>query len=466
MKCSYSIGVIAIVCLAVSACSTGVREAQETVAQADSLRAEGRLYDDSVRLSEAYETLGRWQWRHADSYVHACYHYGRLLRSKEQPAEAMQCFINATHTRSDDYYMLGRVYSNMGSIAHIAGEYGVSYDMYARCAECFLKSGDTALYYYGLNNMAFELTEQGKAEETLALLAEIERDCADENVLHKTCETKAELHLICTEQYDSVLYYANKMLAHGHCEPNGLLLKAQAFSYLGMKDSATFYAGKVMACATSPADKNNSLAILTHDDESKDEQALRETAVEQTKVNQTLETRRGKTSQAVQLLQQDLTRRPDRRWWYIAVTLVISGGALSIWFHGWRRQKKVRREHIEELEKVCQLIHNSADIRAELAWSNYEQMCKTANMRLFGIIDRLQSYALSEKEMRLCVLVMVQASTKQMVDWIPYAQSGLGKFKYTLARKLGTNTSELRTFLLHLTSQTDTFMNISQLKNA
>ena len=179
-----------VICLLSCSCSIPQhREAQEVVAQADSLWHEGRMYGvdegDSAALAQAYERLKELSavsyqlsevcpFVHRTSllctYAHACYHYGRLLRAKDDPVAAMQVFIDATHSRTKDYHILGRVYSNMGDICHLASEFPLSYDMYERSAEMFLRNGDTLLYYYDLNNMAFELAEQGKKEETFILL--------------------------------------------------------------------------------------------------------------------------------------------------------------------------------------------------------------------------------------------------------------------------------------------------------
>ncbi|MEE1095714.1 MAG: hypothetical protein UH084_03965 [Paludibacteraceae bacterium] len=230
-----------------------MREAQEVVAHADSLR-EAHLYaqneyDDSLSLAQAYETLKeiplpfREGLGLGSSYAHACYHYGRLLRAKENYVEAMKVFIDATHSRTRDFHILGRVYSNIGSMCHLASEYQLSYDMFAKCADCLLQNGDTISYYYGLNEMAFELAEQGKKEETLALLDSITRNCNDKNVILKTWETKAEMYLNSC-QYDSAIVIVDTMLRSGYNSPTGLLIKAQAFSFLETTDSAVYYAKK------------------------------------------------------------------------------------------------------------------------------------------------------------------------------------------------------------------------------
>ena len=132
----YSILVLTLAALLLSGCkSRAVEEAREVIAVADSLRAEGQGYTDSVVIAEAYNTLEKWQYLYPTDYVHACYHYGRLLRNNDDPVAAMQVFINGTHSRTKDYHILGRIYSNMGSISHLAGEYQLAYDMYSRSAD-------------------------------------------------------------------------------------------------------------------------------------------------------------------------------------------------------------------------------------------------------------------------------------------------------------------------------------------
>ena len=215
-----------------------MREAQEVVAHADSLR-EAHLYaqneyDDSLSLAQAYETLKaiplpfREGLGLGSSYAHACYHYGRLLRAKDNNVEAMKVFIEATHSRTRDYHILGRIYSNMGSMCHLAEDYALSYDMFAKCADCLLQNSDTISYYYGLNEMAFELAEQGKKEETLALLDSITRNCNDKNVILKTWETKAEMYQK-VSQYDSAIYCANQMQLSDWIGLTGIMIKAQSF---------------------------------------------------------------------------------------------------------------------------------------------------------------------------------------------------------------------------------------------
>ena len=493
-----SMMVAVVLSVTMSACtSRAIREAESVVTQADSLWQAGKMYGvdegDSVTLAQAYETLQEHSafsrqlsevcpFVHCTSllrtYSHACYHYGKLLRAKDNPVEAMQVFIAATNSHTRDYHILGRVYNNIGDICHLAGDFPLSYDMFERSAEMYLRAGDTLLHYYCINDMAFELAEQGKKEETLTLLSDIENHCTDNDVLAKVWETKANVYER-AEKYDSVLVMMEKMSSSA----TSYVFKARAYEHLGQIDSALYYAHKVMSLSdASEQNKYNMIyIILNYDSTLRNEDIIALSAQRSDIETDILIPLHNRWAMAVQLLEQDLNRKKDWRWLYVLIAIVLFSGSFIILYYIWRKRKEHQqimaelqvkeevhaqleqnisnlsqlqdtqhRQILEEVETVCELLHNSSDIKTELCWNNYAQMCVIVNRRLYNIADRLNSFSLSEKEIRLCILVLLHSSTKQMVDMIPYSQSGLGKFKNTTARKLGTTTANLRSFLLNL----------------
>ena len=188
--CRYILFSLVLCCL--SACTPRmIREAQDVVYEADSLRAAGQMYSDSTQIARACRTLEKAEWFYADDYARSCYHYGRLLREKDDPVSAMQVFINASHSRSHDYHILGRVYSNMGDICHLAGEYVLSREMYERCAKMYLHNGDTLLYYYGIYRAAFEDAMTPKALKCDSILNIIERANLGNDSLLAFCHLQA-----------------------------------------------------------------------------------------------------------------------------------------------------------------------------------------------------------------------------------------------------------------------------------
>ena len=451
-----------------------MREAQEVVAHADSLR-EAHLYaqneyDDSLSLAQAYETLKaiplpfREGLGLGSSYAHACYHYGRLLRAKENYVEAMKVFIDATHSRTRDFHILGRVYSNIGSMCHLASEYQLSYDMFAKCADCLLQNGDTISYYYGLNEMAFELAEQGKKEETLALLDSITRNCNDKNVILKTWETKAILHQSLKE-YKSVIITLDTLFANGYSTIMGLMCKARAFSYLEQKDSSIYYAKKVVTHTNAPVYLIPAYYILSHDDSSLSSDSILSITSKRADAQKAWTSWKEDIACATQILQQDLTRRPDLRWLYSTIgTLVLISFGLFFYVRKKHRKRELLSQQIEELEnrsndtiaKISAQIENniallsqSANLKEDLSWSDYNKMCVIINQQVGMLALKLQkTYKLSEREIRLCILTMLNLGYDEIADMLYYAPNGVGKLKLRVAKKLGTTSKNLHHFLL------------------
>ena len=448
------------------ACSPqALHEARHTVAQADSLRLEKRSYSDSISLAQAYRTLGKWQWFYADDYARAGYYYGRLLREKDNPVSAMQAFIGASHSRTIDYQLLGRIYSNMGSLCHLASAFPLACDIYERSAHMFLRAGDSTAYYYGLYRLAYEKATAADFDDCINLINMLQLPRQQDSVLDAYCYlTLAEMHLQCL-QYDSTVYYARQALALEHTLLLPVIQLAQAYSLLSLKDSAVYYAQQILSRTDDLFAVNNALYILTNDDESKDKTAIRQTACERADTQKLLEIRQGKLSQAVQILELELARKPDLNWLYaVVVSALLSGIGLVVYRRVQRNKHALWTQKIEDMEsrysdlqteKAKQLDHTcitlcaSGDIRKSLCWKEYEAMCKTVDSHFFLFTSKLkQMQVLNEQEIRLCVLVLLHISRNQMADILPYAPNGIGKFKYRVAQKLGTDGKNLRNYLI------------------
>lgn len=388
----------------------------------------------------------------------------------------MRCFINATHSRTRDYHILGRVYSNMGDLCHLAGDFQLSYDMFEKSANCFLENKDTLSYYFLLNDMAFELAEQGKKEEALFIVDNIRANITDADIDVKIWETRAILYReVC--QYDSTIYYARKVLDRYYSDAPMLLATAQAYYFLAQYDSALVYANKVLATSNFYGDLYNALYIISHEDSTLTKEEILQLTSQREDIRfEEYEPTKEQLSRAVQLLEADINRKPDWRWLYLLIAVALFVCSSLVLIHLWRKRKlhqkiseeiefkqnqidtlsQRQEEHhlqlLEEIEAVCAQLNESENWKKELRWNNYSEMCEVVNLRLFGFVSHLSSFCLSEKEVRLCILILLKAGTEKMVDSIPYAKSGLGKFKLTTARKLGTTTREMRAFLLNLLS--------------
>ena len=498
MKTIPYISFITLTILLAACTPHSVREAEKVVTQADSLWQAGKMYGvdegDSVSLAQAYETL---QEHSAFSrqlsevcpfvrctsllrtYSHACYHYGKLLRAKDNPVASMRVFIDATHSRTKDYHILGRVYSNMGSICHLAGEYSLSYDMYEKSAHVFLQDGDSLSYYYLLNDMAFELAMCADKDGALSLIKRIENECWDQGVQAKVNETKAELYLQ-IHQYDSAIHYASLCAAD---EAIGAIIKAQAFALSDYPDSSLCYANKVLANSNaSYQDRFNAIYIITHFDSTLCAREIAELSSQREDIRYyEYEPDNEKLSNAINLLKQDLYRKSDLRWLYaIVATILAIGIVLLIYIHRKRRQHQLLSQQIEDLTLInnAEQLHHEQIVQAHsdykrirmgeieyncaaiiaaetfpknIHWNNYSKMCKTVDDNFYMLASKLhKKNMLNETEVRLCVLVLLNMGRNQISDILPYASNGVGKLKYRVAQKLGTDSKNLREYLISM----------------
>ena len=463
----YAVYITLLTCLC--ACSPdALHEAQYTVSQADSLWTAGQSYNDSIALAKAYRTLGYCRWFYPDNYVHACYHYGRLLRQKDDPATAMQTLINATHTRSHDYHILGRIYSNMGSICHLANEFPLSYDMYERSAGYFLKNGDSLLYYYGLNNMAFELAEQGKKEEAFSIITQIRTQCNDNYVLIKTLETQADAYWR-AQQYDSAINCVKELNAMGYIEPTTTLIMAQSYDEIHQKDSALLFANAILEDPyASSQNKFNALYIVLHCDSSLRAEDINAMASQREDIRYyDYEPFKIKLTNAIMILEQDLARKPDLTWLIaILVTIIIITCMLGLYVKHKHKHHALlvqKIEHLEveytelqtnkksQVEQTCSILRASENLQDDLSWKDFDKMCNFVNEHFYLLANKLiQKNVLNETEIRLCVLVLIDLNRAEIAKTLPYALNSVGKLKDHTAKSLGTTGKNLREFLLHL----------------
>lgn len=483
------IGFVLLMALLLAGCNArALREAERTLAMADSLRAEGTAYTDSVRLAETVDALQSHQRWHPAAWAKANYYYGRLLYDSGNYVASMASFIRASHAHARDKVLLGRVYSNMAYMCREKGEHALAYEVYNTSADIFLRAGDSIRYFYALDNMSFELAAL-KDSAVFCLLDSIDSQCRDTGVRMKTLEIRT-IAFDRFHQYDSVLVYAHRLQSNGHTDPIGYMLRARAFEHLGHLDSALFYAQKVVENSSNKAAKYNALYILSHYDSTLNTSDILSLTSDRADLGVSVETEQINLSQAVQLLQQDRERKPNRSWVVIMLSVTLSLVLLALLLFLLRRNRKQKAEQEKEwqeliakhqketeqlqqieqqyqnelqqlqiqassrqieLEHICAALHSLTNdqLKHELCWNNFARMRSIVNARMFLLVDKLeQLHSLNENEIRLCVLVLIGIKEENIADICNYAKSGIGKFKYNTVKKLGTTSKHLHNDLV------------------
>lgn len=422
------------------------------------------LNSDSLYIAGAVETLKPWRVVRANDYAKANYYYGRQLRAAGSYPEAMKCFLQIIHSLTRDYELKGRAYTNIAIICRLEGNHVLAYDMFQQSADCFNALGDTIAYYYALNSMAFELAEQSEKEKVLDILCKIRKECFNDDVIVRTLETQAEAFFM-VQQYDSAILYADMLQKYGNNEPTGQLIKAQSYYFLNNKDSAVYYAKRVVQNSQSWFDLNNAYYILANNDDEAEFSTIQKLHASRSDIQKQIELRQALLSHAVEILMQDLKEEPKYMWiiWFLSFCLIM-GIPLYLFLRKHRLTQSLQSMRVENqrqyLLNTCALMQQSTNIMSDLCWNNYDKMCEIVNQNFMMLANKLKAkQVLNEKEIRLCVLVLIgNFSSKQMADILCYGEKSIRSIKRNTAVKLDTNSSNLRDFLLQMAADEANFI--------
>ena len=485
-------------CPLVCACSfrnaySKLDDACRTLTVADSLRVQaGVAYDDSLALADAFTMLRRVRLFFPDDYARACYYYGRLLRNRGDQVAAMQAFIAGIHAPYihriiplpyySDYHILGRIYSNMGTMCHLVDEFELAYLMYENSSAQFCHAGDTTMYYYARNAMALQLAEQNKHIEALALLQSIEHECTNSDILTKLWETKAQLYLNIA-RYDSAIYASKQLYSHGYSAVTGYVVEAQSFWCMEKYDSAVYYANLVINDSyASEQDKYHMLYILVNHDTILDKHNVQTLAAERADLDyMIIEPLLQQLSIATELLKQDIAQNPSLQKIILYLIILVLVGVIVIYVsvtlnkritHQLNRHTLLQKENddirksseilkqqdyarqkqkINDIESTCELIRHSNNWDMDICWKNYSELCKFINDHFYLLADKLKyTYGLDEKEMRLSILVLLDMFNNYTIAQILHYGKGIRTYKSRLNAKLGNKGNDLRTKLIKI----------------
>lgn len=440
----YAILILSLTCI-YSCSPLSPRDAVEVVECADSVRATGGKYSDTIALENAYASLSDYKVFFPLYYTRACYHYGRLLVDNA-PIEAMKCFIEATQMNTDDYEILGRVYNNIGEICNKAEDYELAYDMFGNAANHFLSAEDTTRYEKALLLQSSMLTNLDEHARALEMLQDISTSSTNTEIQHDILPIKSTAFLS-AGQYDSAIYYIKEYFFAIETDSLKRLPILETISFL--ESLLTLYEKSE---EENTIDWNEIMSLISNQraeiaDKSfpSDEQYL----------------------QAAHLLRSDLQRTRAMKWVYkILMLLSIVAIAIVIYLmyqarrHALLSQKihtatdeysDIQAERLKNIENTAEIIRSSANIQKELSWREFEKMCEVVDTNFYLLAGKLkQQGVLNETELRLCVLIFIGLSHDEIAKTLPYARNSIGKLKDQTAKKLQTTGRNLRNYLIDL----------------
>ena len=382
----------------------------------------------------------------------ALYEEGKTLREEGKPVEAMRVFIQAAQSGTEDEMLLGRVYSNMANMCRQANDHETAFEVYRMSAMHFRKTDDTLAYAYALNNMAWEQAAMGHKDSALLLIDSAVHCYPAPPLTDKISETRAAACFF-TKEYDSVLYYTSSPNASDY----QLMLRAQAYSFLHTDDSAAYYARLLVPRTTNLFYLDDLYYILTHNDPEVGKDSLLTLSSQRADVQKAIKERHGELTKAVDILKQELSPKKHSSFRSLILLLALGGGLLAWGAVIARRQKRLHAEktHFErtrrfELEQHIRQLREAKDLRHELEWTDFQAFCTQTDKRFNAFTGKLQAQGLNEQDIRICVLVLIGLSHKEIAEMLNCSPKSIGKQKDLTARKLGVSGGQLQEKLHNL----------------
>lgn len=433
-----------------------------TIAEVDSLLANGVIVKDTALLAEVIRTFNNPMGRifAKEELVKAYYLMGRNLDDYHNNfSDAADFYIEADRLKTKDLILRGRINSCMGYLCKQDSCFKEALVFYERANEAFEKSGDDRRIANGLLSIAeqyINLKEYDKADSVLAIAEGYEIDSAyyanvmDVKVMALFNQQKYNLALAClleTKDYQQNVevqsYRAMKMMQL-YARMDSLRQTIPLANYILQNSTNAIFRSNAYFYLIQDAEKHTKLkevakySYLREDEDRKVQHNSEYYAQASTKLKVYLQ-----------------NPNPHRKMGnYIAVIgvllIVISGVALWLCKRYFHTVKIVANKKVQRRTNFTKRVFNhSIHFVKAATWKDDKTVRDLANLHFSDMFNRLEdTYHLSEREMQICLMVLLEYSREQMADILHLQPNTISKAKLKIAKELKTNSATLRDYLI------------------
>ena len=454
-------------CLLLTGCGN-IRQAQQTIATADSLDTEHILYRDTIALRNAVRTIDKPFVRqcHRTTLAKAYYYLGRNYSAENLIFNAADCYIAADRLHPHDYILRGRVNSCMGFICTQQNEDSVALIFYRRATEHFEKSGNEWRYAQSLLNVVRRLIDVYHFHEADSIWQIANTFRLDSVYLARLYETRG-LYYDEQQMYDSALVWLLKIehFPLNNTDKCSAYIKImQAYDTLHQVAQAEPYAKYVVEHSDIPNFVSNACyCMIANAQNRKDADKVAYYSHIREDNSRLIGEEEGEYVLALLSL-TDYLKHPHKT---LIISIMIGAVALCLimvvlLFFRYRKRKNQTihtQQHINTRQSQdiveYQLKEKASyfDCKSSI-WRNYPIFYEMADKQLNGIATRLsKQYHLSQRDIQICIATLYKFSAKDTALVLNCAHSSIGKLKSITAEKLGTISKNLRLFLLNLLTE-------------
>ena len=437
------------------------RDAKVTVAEADSLLVNGVIMRDTAVLAAAISALDNHVGRifAREELAKAYYLMGRNLDDYHRNfADAADCYIEADRLKTKDLILRGRINSCMGFICKQDSSFAEALEFYLRASCAFKESGTEWYYAHNLLNVAEQyvnLKEYARADSLLDIAKGYEIDSA---YYARMVDVRA-LALFNQQLYDSALVY---LLSIENYPRN---IEARCYSYLHTMRiyeitnhlfKTNKYAEYIIAHSTNSNHRSNAYYyLMVLGDKNNDISRLSIYSHAREDENRIVRQYAESYAQASDKLKIYLENPyPHRRLYIIIVCSALVVILLFGIIYGLiKRHRCVLVKRDKEKQDRCDLLARRIYDHSVYftSWQDYKKLRELANSHFNNMFYRLEdTYHLSEQELKICLMILLEYTNKQMAEILFVQPNTISKAKNKIAKQLNTSSAQLRASLIDI----------------
>ena len=440
---------------------TSWREGKAVVAEADRLLVKGVIIKDTAALSGGICTLENLMGRvfAKEELTKMYYLMGRNLDDYYHNfSDAADFYIQADRMKTKDWVLRGRINSCMGFICKQDSSFAEALEFYERANNAFEKTGDKRRVANGLVSIAEQyvnLKDYSKADSVLNIAAGYDIDSA---YYARVVDVRA-LALFNQQLYDSALVY---LLSIENYPRN---IEARCYSYLHTMRiyeitnhlfKTNKYAEYIIAHSTNSNHRSNAYYyLMVLGDKNNDISRLSIYSHAREDENRIVRQYAESYAQASDKLKIYLENPyPHRRLYIIIVCSALVVILLFGIIYGLiKRHRCVLVKRDKEKQDRCDLLARRIYDHSVYftSWQDYKKLRELANSHFNNMFYRLEdTYHLSEQELKICLMILLEYTNKQMAEILFVQPNTISKAKNKIAKQLNTSSAQLRASLIDI----------------
>lgn len=455
------IGKILLVALLVMSCTSCARwrEAKGVVAEAERLLGEGEIMQDTAVLTEVINTLDNPVGRviAKDELAEAYYLMGRNMDDYYHDfAAAADYYIEADRLQTTDLVLRGRINSCMGFICKQDSCFEEALEFYLRASCAFKEAGDEWYYAHNLLNVAechISLHKYYKADSLLTIAETFDIDSA---YYARMVETRG-LYFFERQEYDSALTYLLSIENYprpieAKCYSYQMIM--QVYNLLNELGTAIEYARYIIKNSNNPNYRSNAYYHLINYAKFNDDlELISLCSCAREDEDRILRQSAELHAQATIKLRTYLDETNYTNIIILIIASLLGLLGIGIWFT-YKRHCCILRKYAKDKQDrrnmlTRRIYDHSVYFASNKIWQDYKKLRELANSHFDNMFYRLEDMCdLSEREIKICLMVVLEYSNKQMAEILFVQPNTISKAKNKIAKQLNTSSSELRTSLI------------------